>query len=526
MPQLPAEPNDVFAVALQDPTRPAVVGPDGLTTTFGELARRAHRVANAMRELGLTQGDTVSALLHNSTECLEILLAVQQIGLYLVPINTHLTAEEVAYIVEDSGSKALFASADLARALAPVLGRLPSARYAVDGSADGWSAYQELRDTASSAKPENRSLGMTMGYTSGTTGRPRGVRRPLPPIPPEAVAEHSQVLMAQVGLVPGRAVHLLFSPFYHAAPGNFALGALQLGHTIVIRRKFDAAQVLTDIERYGVTSMHTVPTHIHRIMRLPKRFRAERRLESLQTIVVAGAPFPIDTKRAALEWFGPVVWEYLGSTEGAISLVSPQEALDRPGTLGRPAAVKILGEDGAELPPGEVGLIYSTLGGATFEYHNDADKTAKAVRTDGYMTVGDLGHLDEDGYLYLADRRDDLIITGGVNVYPAEIEQRLHSHPAILDVAVIGTPDPDWGASVVAVVQLEQGEEPTEELRADLDRHCREGLAAHKCPRRYEFRDTLPRTATGKLLRRVLRDEVDEGRSAAVPPPAPEAFGG
>jgi long-chain acyl-CoA synthetase len=309
------------------------------------------------------------------------------------------------------------------------------------------------------------------------------------------------------GLVPGPGVHLVCSPLYHAAPCHFSLQALHLGHAIVIHRKFDAEAVLADIERYQVTSTQMVPTHLHRMLRLPADVKDKHDLRSIQVMLVAGAPFPPEEKRAAIDWLGLVVWEYLAATEGMVCRVSPAEALAHPGTVGRPEAVMLLDEDGNQVPAGEAGTIYFPSQ-VPFEYLNDPAKTGAAVRADGWATVGDIGRLDEDGYLYLLDRRVDLIISGGVNIYPAEIEQRLITHPAVADVAVVGVPHPDWGHQPVAIVQLEDGWAGGPDLAARLDAHCRDGLASLKCPARYEFRESLPRTASGKLLRRMLREEL------------------
>jgi long-chain acyl-CoA synthetase len=464
-------------------------------------------VSNALRGLGLAVAGTVASLQHNGPAHFEVNLGVTQIGGYFVPVNTHLTAAEVAYIVTDSGAKALFASSDLARSLAPVADQLPAARYVTGDAVPGWQGYADFKSAAAGTPPPDRVSGWFMGYTTGTTGRPKGVRRPVLDVEPELVIAGSTVLTSSFGLVPGPGVHLTCSPLYHSAPGHFSVQCLHLGHTVVIHRKFDAEAVLADIERYRVTSSQMVPTHIHRLLRLPAEVKAKYDLSSLEVLLVAGAPFSPDEKRAAIEWLGLVVWEYLAATEGIVSRVSPQEALDHPGTVGRPEAVRLLDEDGTEVPAGEAGTIWFPSG-APFEYHNDPAKTADALRSDGWATVGDIGRLDEDGYLYLLDRRVDLIISGGVNIYPAEIEQRLITHPAVADAAVVGVPHPDWGHQVVAIVQPEDGWTGGDQLAADLDAHCRAALASLKCPARYEFRGSLPRTPAGKLLRRLIREEL------------------
>ena len=498
-----------YARAGAEPDRLALIGPDGREVTFGELGEAVNRLSNALRALGLGQGDVIASLLHNSPTHYELVLATGQIGVFLVPINVHLGPAEAGYIIADSGAKALVAHGDLAAGLAPIAGDLPAARFTVGEPVAGWHDYAGLVASGSASLPADRVAGMMMGYTSGTTGRPKGVRRQVPPIPPELLAIGFAALMASFDLHPGAGVHLVCSPLYHAAPGNISMQLLHLGHTLVIQSKFDAEQVLRDLERYRVTSSHMVPTHLHRIMRLPAETRERYDLTSLTNLLVAGAPFAPDAKQAVLDWLGPVVWEYLASTEGMVAIAPPADALSHPGTVGRPVAgVKILDPDGGPVPTGEVGRIYFAMQ-MPFEYLNDPAKTAAAIDADGYATAGDLGRLDEDGYVYLLDRRDDLIISGGVNIYPSEVEQRLMGYPAVADVAVIGAADPEWGQTVVAVLQLEPGWTPGDSLIEALDRHCRDGLAGEKCPRRYEFRPTLPRTASGKLLRRVLREKLD-----------------
>ena len=496
-----------YALAVADPGRPAIVAADQTVVTFGQLGEAANRVANALRELGVGAGDAVANLVHNSPAHFEVLLATGQIGVYLVPVNVHLTPPETAYIVADSGAKVVVAHSDLAAALAPVLDQIPAARYAIGEPVAGWRSYAELKAAGAPTPPEDRVAGTMMGYTSGTTGRPKGVRRSLPPIPPELMIGFMSGFVGQFGLQPGRGVHLVVSPLYHAAPANISLQILHLGHTLVVQPKFDAEAALRAIERHRVTSTQMVPTHLHRMLRLPVDVRERFDLSSLEVLLVAGAPFAPEVKRAVLDWLGPVVWEYLASTEGSVCTVSPQEALDHPGTVGKPPDIRILDPAGEPVPPGEAGTIYfPSL--AHFDYHNDPAKTATAHAVEGFVTVGDLGRLDSDGYLYLLDRRDDLIISGGVNIYPAEIEERLSLHPGVADVAVVGAADPEWGQSVIAFVQTEPGWQAGETLIKELDEHCREALASLKCPRRYEFRTLLPRTPSGKLLRRTLREEL------------------
>ncbi|MFF3373744.1 AMP-binding protein [Streptomyces sp. NPDC002680] len=511
--------DSFYGLAVLHPDRPAIILPSGQEVTYGDLGARANRISHALRSLGLAAGDTVAAIVHNGAEYFELVLATSQVGMSLVPVNWHLAPGEIVYIIQDSGAKVVVANAETARALAAVTDKaedLPAHRFvvahgSVPGEAEGWLPYASLGDGEPSVPPPNRTAGMTMGYTSGTTGRPKGVKRALPPMEPEELVRSMFLpLLEWYGITSGDGVHLVCSPLYHAAPGGYAFAFLHAGHTLVCHDRFDAEATLRDIERYGVTSSHMVPTQFHRLLRLPEETRRRYDLSSLRLLIHAGAPCPVHVKRQMLDWLGPILWEYLGSTEGLATVVGPDEWLSRPGTLGRPtpgAIVRILDENGTEVPQGEAGTIYfGTEGRApSFEYHNDPEKTA-ASRVGDLATVGDMGYFDKDGYLFMLDRRTDLIVSGGVNIYPAEVEQRLAAHPAVADVAVIGVPDPEWGHSVLAVIQLVPEATPGDDLAVDLGAFCREALASFKCPRRFEFLSDFPRTESGKLQRRVLRD--------------------
>ncbi|MFI9387027.1 AMP-binding protein [Kutzneria sp. NPDC052558] len=495
--------HGAYAIARTDPTRVAIVSPSGRRVSFGDLVAAANQVANGLRGLGLRRGDVIASIQHNSAEHVEVVLAAFQIGLYVVPVNSHLAPSEISHIVRDSGAGVVVATDGLAGGLESA--DLPAARYAVGAPVPGWRPYSALRDDQPAHPPHDREAGSIMGYTSGTTGRPKGVRRPLPQLPPEVVIAQMARHYGKFGITAGRGVHLVCAPLYHAAPGNLALCSLHLGHTVVIHPRFDAVRTLEDIEWHGVTTTHLVPTHLHRLLALPDEVREQWDTSSLRVVMLAGAPCPVRDKQRAIEWLGPVVWEYLGSTEGVVCHIGPVEWLEHPGSVGKPALVKILDDQGDPTPPGEPGRIYFPAAAAPFEYHNDPAKTAAAIRSDGFATVGDIGRLDADGYLYVLDRRDDLIISGGVNIYPAEIEQHLLTHPAVADVAVIGVPDPEWGHRVLAVVRPGPAVVAGPDLAEELDAFCRAGLAALKCPRRYEFMADLPRSESGKLLRRTLR---------------------
>ncbi|PZG15619.1 AMP-binding protein [Nonomuraea aridisoli] len=508
--QSTTKPIGFYQIAAADPGRPAIIDPDGTVLTFGELLARVNRVSRALYAHGLTAGDTVAVAVHNGHEYLEVMLATGQVGMFFVPVNWHLTPSEMLYIIHDSESKMVIVDAEQAATLP--LDELPEHRFVIGGAVEGWRPYSELGAGESSETPPNRRFGSVMGYTSGTTGNPKGVRSTVfPEGEPEPVIESVYAgLATRYEVTVDKGVHLVCSPIYHAAPSGHSYAFLHLGHTVVIMGKFDAEGVLQAIERHRVTSLHMVPTHFSRMLRLPEEVRAKYDLSSLEAVIHAGAPCPVPVKQQMIEWLGPVLWEYLASTEGGVSLVGSEEWLTKPGTVGRPqpnAIVKILDEEGKEVPTGQPGTIYFGVPGVgpTFEYHNAPEKTA-ATRRAGLATVGDYGYFDEDGYVFLLDRRTDLIISGGVNIYPAEIEQALITHPAVADVAVIGVPDPDWGQNVLAVVQPAADAVPGDELADDLRAHCAGQLASFKIPRRFEFRSDFPRTETGKLQRRKLRD--------------------
>ncbi|MEV5843601.1 AMP-binding protein [Streptomyces sp. NPDC051985] len=521
------QPQGFYRLAALQPDRPAIVLPTGEQITYGHLGARTNQISHALRSLGLTAGDTVAAIVHNGAEYFELTLSTGQIGMTLVPVNHHLSPQEIVYIVRDSGAKAVVVDIACVRTLTAsqeASEALPTHRFVVaDGQpahvADGWLPYADLGDGEPTTPPDHRTAGDVMGYTSGTTGRPKGVKRVVPPVEPEELIPLlNRAALSRYGVAADDGVHLVCSPLYHAAPGFHALQFLHSGHTLVCHSRFDAEATLRDIERYRVTSSHMVPTHFHRLLRLPEEVRLRHDLSSLRLLIHAGAPCPVSVKRRMLDWVGPIVWEYLGSTEGWVSAVGPDEWLARPGTLGRPgphATVKILDETGAEVPQGEAGTIYFGVAMGDFVYHNDAEKTA-ANRVGDLATVGDLGYFDEDGYLFLLDRRTDLIVSGGVNIYPAEIEQRLIAHPAVADVAVIGRSDPEWGQSVLAVVQPAAGTTPGDSLAEELSAFCRQDLASFKCPRTFEFVSDFPRTESGKLQRRVLRDAYDEEADRCV----------
>jgi acyl-CoA synthetase (AMP-forming)/AMP-acid ligase II len=496
-------------IASTSPDRCAVIMSDGTQAmTFGELDRRSLQVSRLLTGLGVQPGGHVAVMMANCPEYFEVAWGAQRRGTYWTPVNWHLTAQEAGYIVEDCGAQVLFASPETADVAAQIAARRPEVAMFVTGDErPGLRSYEHAVRELSSDQLQDEVEGIFFFYSSGTTGWPKGIRREhdFPPFGTGTALE--QLMRGVFGFGPD-SVYLCPAPLYHAAPIGFSMGTHANGGTVVLMDRFDAAECLQAIDRHRVTHVQFVPTHFVRMLKLPEAQRRAFDLSSLQLVVHAAAPCPVNVKRQMFEWLGPRIAEYYAGSEGnGMTMIRAADWLAHPGSVGRPVigSVHIVGEDGQELPPGEDGLIY--FEGAPFEYHNDPAKTASSRDGRGWSTLGDVGHLDADGYLFLADRRTDLIISGGVNIYPAEVEEALIMHPAVADVAVIGVPDPEMGQSVLAVVQPAAEGPPPPGLAAELLAHCRSRLASFKCPQVIEFASELPRLPTGKLLRRRLRDD-------------------
>lgn len=507
------------SVADADPHRVAITEIGGRSITYRELAGRVGRLSNLLRDLGLTPGDCAAALLPNRREYHELRLATGQTSLYFAPINHHLTAREIAHIVVDSEAKVLFVDESLADTAREVLLGIDFASERLIVIGDSARADYERRLASFPTHYDGPLLaGEYMGYTSGTTGQPKGVRKRLTGKPP-VLAPSVVAYMARLGIHPGREVHLVTGPLSHAAPGTYSTLALQLGHTVVISERPTAEEILRLIEAHAVTVTFTVPTVMGRMLALPEEVRSSYDTSSLKCLLHAGAPCPPDLKRRLIEWLGPVVMEFYGATEGSATALTATEWLTKPGSVGYAipgGEIRILDESGMPLGPREIGTVYFRPA-TPFEYFKAPEKT-RAVHRDGLATAGDLGHVDEDGWLFLADRREDLIVSGGVNVYPAEVEAVLLESPLVADVAVVGLPDDDWGHRVAAVVQAEP-HVPTDDALADsLVEHCRARLAGFKIPRQIEFVQTLPRNSTGKLLRRHIREQHADGHNKRSAP--------
>jgi long-chain acyl-CoA synthetase len=490
------------------PDRLAVVSPHG-DRTYGDLNANVNRLARALRARGLQAGDAVALMCTNRPEFLEVLYASQRIGLRFTPINWHLTGPEAAYVVENCEAKAFVCSGELGDkvGVAAAAGRPGLVKINTGGYLPGFEMYHTVVAAEDGSDLEDPVLGTQMLYTSGTTGRPKGVHRDSAVVSALAAVNFCGY---DEDFATSTDAHLLTGPLYHAAPLAFSVAVPFIyGVPIVIMDHWDAAQALRLVEQQGITHTHMVPTMFHHLLALPDEVREGFDVSSLRFVIHGAAPCPVSVKQRLIAWLGPVVVEYYAATEGLGTLVDSETWLAHPGTVGRPMVpglVKIADDDGTELPPGEVGLVFLQAPAATrFDYYGDADKTAGAFRGD-YFTLGDMGYMDAEGFLFLTDRTANLIISGGVNIYPAEVDAVLLDHPAVGDVATIGVPDDVWGEAVLAVVQPAAGVVGDDELAAELMAFCRDRLAHFKCPRSVDFVSELPREDTGKIFKRKLRE--------------------
>lgn len=505
----------LWNLAAETPGTTAVVEAEtGRSVTRAELAARTNQIVHALRARGLRTGSVVAAVMENEIPLLEVFFAALQAGWYFVPINYHLTQSEIEHILSDSDAEAVVCSpayTAVVAAAADVAG-IPAAMRIVSGPStdalpEGFVRLDDVLAGAPTERPGDLTSGWMMTYTSGTTGRPKGIKRALNGIHPDAVGEVWTLPMRIFGITGEAHVHLAQSPFYHTAVLTYVNASVHYGHTVVLMRSWTPEGALAAIERHRVTTTHMVPTQFHRMLQLPDDVRAKYDLSSMRYAVHGAAPCPIETKKKMIEWFGPVVYEYYGASEGGGTTVNSTEWLERPGTVGRPwpgGQVSVRDEDGNEVPPGVHGTVWMLMGALEFDYHKSPEKSA-ASKHDGFFTVGDVGHVDDAGYLFLHGRQSDIIITGGVNVHPSEVEAVLHNHPAVADVAVFDVPDPEWGEAIKAVVQLRAGVDPSEALVQELRDHCRSHLASYKVPRTVDFTDELPRDPNGKLYKRLLR---------------------
>jgi long-chain acyl-CoA synthetase len=492
--------------------------------TWTEVNARQNQLIHALRGLDVASGDAIGLLGGNRHEWLETLGANTSASLVTVPINWHFSVDEIAYVLENSGAKAIVADAEYAEQAAEAAERAGvGIRVMFGGAVEGFHDYEDLLASAPTDEPLAQGAGTTMFYTSGTTGRPKGVQSSLIPVggDPEVARAILQGFVDLLGLPTENARVLCNAPVYHAGPFAFCLIPAALGATIYMRRKWDPRETLQLIDEHKLTSVYAVPTHFVRLLRVPDETRSAFDGSSLEVVYHTAAPCPPEVKRQMIDWWGPVIKEMYGASEsgGAGCTVTSEEWLAKPGTVGMPlptTEVLIIGPDGERLGPNEIGQIYlKNLLGTDFEYLGDEEKTAMAHLGPATFTFGDVGYLDDDGYLFLSDREIDMIISGGVNIYPAQIEAVLITHPAVADVGVFGVPNDEFGEEVKAAVELAEGFEPSDSLEGELRQLCRDKLAGYMVPRSFDFQ-ALPRTATGKLLKKDLRRPYWEESGRAI----------
>ncbi|HET9079290.1 MAG TPA: AMP-binding protein [Trebonia sp.] len=509
--------------AMARPDKPAIVmAASGEIVTFGEYEARGNRVAHLLRDAGLRRGDHIAVFIENSPQLLEIEAGAERTGLYYTLVNTYLGADEVAYIVANSQAKVLFSSTARREVAEAAAARCPGLRRRLMTGPGplppGWESYDAAVARHPADPVPGESLGVVMLYSSGTTGQPKGILRDLPEAGPGEPLPARDFLRGLFGFREGM-TYLSPAPLYHSAPQASVALALRLGCTAVVMERFEPEQWLALVERYRVTHCQMVPAMFSRLLRLPADVRARYDTSSLECIVHAAAPCPVHVKQGMIDWLGPIVTEYYAATEAnGFTFCTTGEWLARPGTVGRPVLgeLLVLDPEGSQCPAGTDGTVWFR-GATAFEYFQDPVKTAESRSSDGAAsTVGDIGHVDADGYLYLTDRVSYMIISGGVNIYPQEAENVLSGHPAVQDVAVIGVPSDDLGEEVKAVVQPVDLAAAGPRLAQELIAYCRDRLAHFKCPRTVDFLPGLPRSETGKLYKRVLRDAYWAGHRSPI----------
>ena len=492
-----------------------VMAGTGETVTYRELDDRSNQLARWLREQGLTTGDHIAILAENHPRYFEVYWAALRSGLYLTAVNRYLSPEEAAYLVNDSGSTVLITTSAMAATATAMLPLVPdcSLRLMIDGTADGFDSYEEAIATMPAERLDEEPAGDVMLYSSGTTGQPKGIRRPLSGLAIDDPGRTGIAMLERFLLgMDEDSIYLSPAPLYHSAPLAWGAGLHEIGGTLVIMEKFDEAKFLEYVEQYGITATQLVPTMFIRMLKLPEEVRQRHDLSSLQCAVHAAAPCPIPVKEQMIEWWGPIIKEYYAGTEGnGLTFIDSEQWLEHKGSVGTAVmgVPHICDDDGNELPAGESGLIYFEQETAPFEYHGDEEKTTESRHPvhANWSKLGDIGYLDEDGFLYLTDRSAFMIISGGVNIYPQEIEACFALHPKVADIAVFGLPDPEMGEFVQAVVQPADGIAVGDGLADELREYARAEIAHYKVPRQIDFRDELPRLPTGKLYKKPLRQE-------------------
>ena len=506
--------------AQTSPDKPAIRMADGgQVITYRELDDRSNQAAQLLRARGLKAGDHIALLVENHPRFFEVCWGAQRSGIIYTAISTRLGADEIAYIVGDCGAKLMVCSAALAEPARTVLAKTPGVahRLMIGGTIEGYESWEQALDRHPAQRIADECAGADMLYSSGTTGRPKGVF-----VQPETPAIDATSGLIEVSRklygIDERTIYLSPAPLYHAAPLRFCMTVMRLGGTCVVMEHFDAQRYLELVEQHRITHTQLVPTMFVRMLKLPPEARARRDVSSLKCAIHAAAPCPIPVKEQMIAWWGPVLWEYYAGTEGnGMTMVDSGEWLAHKGTVGRAVVgkLKICDDAGKELPAGEPGTVYFAEGKA-FEYHNDPSRTAESRHPLGWTTLGDVGYVDDEGYLYLTDRKAYMIISGGVNVYPQEAENVLITHPKVADVAVFGVPNEEFGEEVKAVVQPRDLREAGPELAQELIAFCRAQLAHVKCPRSVDFEPELPRHPTGKLYKRLLKDRYWAGHRTRI----------
>ena len=502
------------------PDKPAyIMAGSGETVTYRQLDEQSNRIAQLFRSLGLRAGDHVAIFLENNPRFVEICWGAQRSGLVYTAISSRLTAAEVDYIVTDCGARLFVTSqalAEKAAELVPLMKGTPH-RFMIDGTIPGYDSWEDSVARFPATPIADETAGHDMLYSSGTTGRPKGV---MPVVEKQPIDFDNPLLAVSRRLygIDSETIYLSPAPLYHAAPLRFNMSVMRLGGTSVIMEHFDAEEYLSLIPKYKITHTQVVPTMFVRFLKLPEEVRAKYDVSSLKCAIHAAAPCPIPTKEAMIQWWGPIIWEYYGGTEGnGLTMCNSQEWMAHTGTVGRAIVgkVRICDDEGNELPTGESGTVYFAEG-RPFEYHNDPKKTAESRHPKGWTTLGDVGSLDADGFLHLTDRKAFMIISGGVNIYPQECENLLINHPKVMDCAVFGVPNPDFGEEVKAAVQPRRMEDAGPALAEELIAYCKQHLSAIKCPRSIDFEEELPRHPTGKLYKRLLRDRYWQGMASKI----------
>jgi acyl-CoA synthetase (AMP-forming)/AMP-acid ligase II len=506
-------------LAQKNPDKAAYIMSDsGHIVTYKTINENSNQGAHLFRKLGLQRGDHIAILLENHPSFIQICLAALRSGIYFTAISYRLQDSEVEYIVNDCQARVFITSKDQQAVVEKLTGKMPKveSHFMLDGTIAGFLSWEDSLLDMPKGMIDDESTGASMLYSSGTTGRPKGILQPLPE--GEFGADAGPNLFAALYGANEGSIYLSPAPLYHAAPLTFTLGFLLGGMTCVIMKHFEPQAALAAIEKYRVTHSQWVPTMFIRMLKMEDEERLGYDLSSLECAIHAAAPCPVKVKEDMIEWWGPVIHEYYAGTEGnGFVALNSEEWLAHKGSVGRclTAVLHIVNDDGEDVPAGEIGTIYFE-GGGEFEYYNDKEKTAESRHSKGWSTLGDVGYVDAEGYLYLTDRKSYMIISGGVNIYPQEAENILVTHPKVMDVAVFGVPNEDFGEEVKAVVQPKDFSDAGPELEAELLEYCREQIAHLKCPRSIDFDKELPRHPTGKLYKRLLKDRYWEGHSKQI----------